>query len=292
MVTAKDSWKLVGLLFLCFLFAQAVLLYLVLSFGNKFNFDSLVLLNAMSLIFILLLPTVLFVIMRGWNLLDAFRLRPTSLSIVVITVLATFALSLTVSQLALCIIQSLRDSVFVEQSKLKNFLYATSKVNSPTLIVLAVMLPALPEELVFRGVIQQGFERRYSPATAIVLTGIIFAFFHLDLIQAFSVLTIAIFWGWVVWRTQSILPTLLAHALQNALTIFSVISLMSANEGNSELNGVFDISPNWLVASLGFLLWLVLVLILLRIMPKRGDKDESAVVAIHLYQTGIANGGN
>ncbi|MCS7191860.1 MAG: CPBP family intramembrane metalloprotease [Armatimonadetes bacterium] len=292
MVTAKDSWKLVGLLFLCFLFAQAVLLYLVLSFGNKFNFDSLVLLNAMSLIFILLLPTVLFVIVRGWNLLDAFRLRPTSLSIIVITVLATFALSLTVSQLVLCIIQSLRDSVFVEQSKLKNFLYATSKVNSPTLIVLAVMLPALPEELVFRGVIQQGFERRYSPATAIVLTSIIFAFFHLDLIQAFSVLTIAIFWGWVVWRTQSILPTLLAHALQNALTIFSVISLMSANEGNSELNGVFDISPNWLVASLGFLLWLVLVLILLRIMPKRGDKDESAVVAIHPYQTGIANGGN
>ncbi len=290
MVTAKDLWKLVGLLWLCFLFAQIVLFALMGFFKGKLTVEVLFSLNALALIFVLLLPTILFGLTRNWRWVEAFRLRPASWRIVVVTVFGTIALGLAVSQVTLWLIQKFANSAFVEQSKLTNLLSATGEASSPILLILAVMFPAFPEELVFRGAIQQGFERRYSPLTAIMLTGLIFALFHLDPLQTFSVVAIAMFWGWVAWRSQSVFPSLFAHAFQNALTVISVISAKNANEDILGSGEIFSVSPNWWAALFGLLLWLISVLTLLRLFPRRGDKDGSATFGIHSDQIGFASG--
>ncbi|MCS7265808.1 MAG: CPBP family intramembrane metalloprotease [Armatimonadetes bacterium] len=290
MVTGKDSWKLVGLLLLCLLLAHIGFFALLGSFRDKLTFDFLVLLNAFALIFVLLLPTVLFGTMQKWNWFEVFRLRPTSWRIIFITVIGTFALGLTVSQLTLWLIQRLADSVIVEQSKLTNLLSATEKARFPILLIFAVMLPALPEELVFRGVIQQGFEHQYSPKLAILLTGIVFAIFHLDPIQAFSVAAIAIFWGWIAWRSQSVLPSLFAHAFQNALTVISVTLARAGSEGVWVSKKVLSVSPNWWAALLGLSVWIVSLLTLMRLLPRRGEGNGSATFGVYSDQTGTASG--
>jgi membrane protease YdiL (CAAX protease family) len=202
MVTGRDSWKLIGLLWICYLSAQTVLVSALRSFQGKLSIEHLALLNSAVLVLVLLLPTLLFVLRKGQSWREAFRWRRVPLRVIVATVLGTLALGLAVSQVTLWLIRSLENSVFLEHSKFTNLLVATSRTNSPVLLLLAVMFPALPEELTFRGVIQQGFERRYSPAIAIALTSFIFALFHLDLIQALSVMAIAAFWGWVAWRVS------------------------------------------------------------------------------------------
>lgn len=273
MVTGKDSWRLVGLLWLCFFLTHTAFFALLRSFGNRLTVETVVFLNAVALIFVLLLPTVLFGTIKGWHWAEVFRLRPISWRIIVVTIFATIALGLAVSQVTLWLIQRLADSILVEQSKLTNLLSATGKARYPIFLIFAVMFPALPEELVFRGAIQQGFERQYSPSVAIALTGLIFALFHLDPIQAFSVLAISIFWGWVAWRSQSVLPSLFAHAFQNALTVISVIGARAKRDVNWGLDGVFEVSPNWWAALFGIFLCLISVLTLLRILPKRGEGD-------------------
>lgn len=275
MVTGKDAWKLVGILLVCYLLTQAALFLALPSVKMRLTVDLLVFLNSLALFLILLLPAFLFGLSRGWNFREAFRLRPVSWLVIGVMVFGTFALGMAVSQLTLWLIQSLRGSPLVEESNLTNLLLATARSESPILLLVALMLPALPEELVFRGVVQQGFERRYSPAVAIGLASFIFALFHLDIIQSLSVVVIALFWGWVVWRSQSVLPSLIAHALQNGLTFISVFNASVSDGGMDGSFGVLSTSPNWLAALFGLLVWIVTVLILNRSLPRPGEGDGS-----------------
>jgi len=291
MVTGRDSWKLVGLLWVCYFLVQAALIPALWSFRGKLTIEHLVLLNSAVLVFVLLLPTMLFVLRKGHSWREAFRWRRVSLWVTVATVLGTFALGLAVSQVTLWLIHSLESSVLLERSKFTNLLSATSRTNSPVLLLLAVMFPALPEELTFRGVIQQGFERRYSPPVAIALTSFIFALFHFDPIQAFSVVAIAAFWGWVVWRSQSVLPSLIAHALQNGLTIVSVLTTSARNEGLQEPVKVFAVSPNWIAAAIGLTFWFGMVLTLMQCLPRRGEGNGTTASGVLSHQVGTANGG-
>jgi len=291
MVTGRDSWKLIGLLWICYLSVQAVLVPALWSFRGKLAIEHLALLNSAVLVLVLLLPTLLFVLRKGQSWREAFRWRRISLRVIVATVLGTFALGVALSQVTLWLIRSLENSVFLEHSKFTNLLVATSRTNSPVLLLLAVMFPALPEELTFRGFIQQGFERRYSPPIAIALTSFIFALFHLDLIQSLSVMAIAAFWGWVVWRSQSVLPSLIAHALQNGLTIVSVLATSARSEGLQESVKVFTVSPNWVAAAIGLLFWLGMVLTLMRCLPRRGEDNGTTANGVLSHQVGTANGG-
>ncbi|MCX7969346.1 MAG: CPBP family intramembrane metalloprotease [Armatimonadetes bacterium] len=289
MVTGRDAWKLTGILAICYISVQVFLGLTILPFRGKLGVDLLVSLNSLALLFILLLPTLVYGLVKGWSWREAFRWRTTSWQVVVATVLGTFALGLAVSQVTLWLIQLLERSVLLEHSKLTNLLSATTRTQLPTLLLVAVMFPALPEELVFRGVIQQGFERRYSPFGSVILTSLIFAFFHLDPIQGLSVFAIAVFWGWVVWRTQSVLPSLIAHALQNGLTIISVLTA-TMQESDFEPFGLKAIEPNWGAAIAGLLFWLAMVLILMRCLPKRGEEDGSTADRVLTDQIGTADG--
>lgn len=289
MVTSSDAWKLTGILALCFFGAQIVLYSAVSSFGERLGIDALICLNTLALFFTLLLPTLVYGSVRGWNWREAFRWRLTSWQVIVATVFGTFALGLAVSQVALWLIQALEHSLLLENSKFVNLLSATTRTHSPSLLLIAIMLPALPEELVFRGVVQQGFERRYQPAVAVTLTSLIFALFHLDLIQGLSVIAIATFWGWVVQRSQSILPSLIAHALQNGLTIVSLL-IAEMQEIGFEPSGLKATSPNWVAALVSLLFWLATVLILMQCLPKRGEEDGSAIRRVLANQVRATDG--
>jgi membrane protease YdiL (CAAX protease family) len=77
------------------------------------------------------------------------------------------------------------------------------------------LIPGLCEELFFRGALQTALLRRRSPAVAIALTAMLFAAIHLDLAGAPGRLIVALALGWLAWRTGSLWPGVLAHALYN-----------------------------------------------------------------------------
>lgn len=77
------------------------------------------------------------------------------------------------------------------------------------------LIPGLCEELFFRGALQTALLRRRSPAVAITLTAVIFAALHLDLAGAPGRLVAALAFGWLAWRTGTVWPGVVAHALYN-----------------------------------------------------------------------------
>jgi uncharacterized protein len=88
-------------------------------------------------------------------------------------------------------------------------------VLNPYLIVVTVLAAPVFEELIFRGIILDGFLKRYKPWTAIFLSSLIFGIAHLNIPQFINAMMIGILMGWVYWKTSSLLLTILIHFINN-----------------------------------------------------------------------------
>jgi membrane protease YdiL (CAAX protease family) len=92
----------------------------------------------------------------------------------------------------------------------------------PTLLCIAA-LPAFSEEWLFRGYVQTRLAQRWRPWVAILVSSLLFAAFHMEPIHVIAVFPIGLWFGYISWRCASILPAMLAHAYNNALSLIGVI---------------------------------------------------------------------
>lgn len=74
------------------------------------------------------------------------------------------------------------------------------------------MLAAVHEELLFRGYLMRRWLACWSPARSIGLSGFVFALAHLSPAHALAVLPVGVWFGYVAWRTNSTLTSIIAHA--------------------------------------------------------------------------------
>ena len=83
--------------------------------------------------------------------------------------------------------------------------------------VVLSLLPAVVEEIVFRGYIQRRLLQRWSPIAAIGVSTLLFAILHADSLQhIIAVIPLGIVTGLVAWRTNSSKPGMFLHAIHNA----------------------------------------------------------------------------
>jgi membrane protease YdiL (CAAX protease family) len=92
------------------------------------------------------------------------------------------------------------------------------------------LLPALCEELAFRGGLQSALAGRRSPARAVALSALVFAVFHLDPIRFPGVLLLGVAFGWLAWRTGSIWPSMVAHAVNNGTAVLGLLLASQATD--------------------------------------------------------------
>lgn len=85
-----------------------------------------------------------------------------------------------------------------------------------------VLVAPIVEELIFRGVIMHGLMRNYSKITAILMSGLLFALFHLNPWQFPATFVLGILLGWLMIRTRNIGLCILGHALNNGWVLLSI----------------------------------------------------------------------
>ena len=85
----------------------------------------------------------------------------------------------------------------------------------------AVVAPIV-EELIFRGMILQGFRKNYKGFTAVVMSALLFALFHLNPWQFPATFVLGLLLGWVLLRTNSIVLAILGHSVNNFLVLLSI----------------------------------------------------------------------
>lgn len=85
--------------------------------------------------------------------------------------------------------------------------------------VLIVVMPAVFEELAFRGFLLQRFARVMAMRDALILQALWFAIFHLMPAALPSHFALGILFGWLARRTGSLVPGMLVHAAWNACVL-------------------------------------------------------------------------
>jgi sodium transport system permease protein len=89
------------------------------------------------------------------------------------------------------------------------------------ILVTFAIIPAIAEELCFRGFIFSALRTRLSGAATIIASALLFGVFH-EILYAGRLLSstfLGLVLGWVRLRTRSVLPGMLLHALNNSLLL-------------------------------------------------------------------------
>jgi membrane protease YdiL (CAAX protease family) len=88
----------------------------------------------------------------------------------------------------------------------------------PTLLVMAVAAPVC-EEILFRGVLARGLASRLPTIVAMMASAAAFSGYHLSLVQAFPTFTLGLALAYIAVRADSVVPTIVAHALNNGIVV-------------------------------------------------------------------------
>jgi len=134
---------------------------------------------------------------------------------------------------------------------------------SPLIVLMAMALvPAVVEEIFFRGWFFSALERSLEPLYAILITSILFGLFHLftgGFLLAERLLPttlLGIVLGFVRWRSGSVWPGILLHVLHNGLLVSAALFPITFGGLNKAVEGGGNVPLQWLlggalIASIG-----------------------------------------
>lgn len=150
----------------------------------------------------------------------------------------------------------------------------------PTLLLLLAAIPAVCEEVAFRGYILSGLERGRRTRSAIVISALLFGFLHVLLSlfqQLFNATLLGLVLGLLAVRSGSLLPGIVFHFLNNALALVAV-TLVADERGRRVASWVYrdreQILYHWHWVAAGTVVSALLLAVLNRDGRKAAAKDE------------------
>lgn len=154
-----------------------------------------------------LLALAIAVLPLGRDASAALGLLPVGWRPIVFAVLGTTVLSFVVSQLG------------PQPEGVKQVTEGIQGVTAlRTLVVLGLLAP-VAEELVFRGLLYGWLAGRWNNLVAFVLSSLAFAAAHTEPLHILMVLPLGFWFGWLRWRTGSLVPTIVAHIINNTIAV-------------------------------------------------------------------------
>lgn len=196
-------------------------------FGMKFSEDNVQLVRIATILgqlLFMLVPTILLVKFRKESVVKYLRLATPDYREIILTVVAVFAL-----QQVLQGYMALQDAVPLPipiqrvVDELKKMFEETYRIlvtaHSPGefifVVTVVAVTPAICEELLFRGLVQRSFEKVTVGFQGAIITGVIFAAFHLVPYSFLPLAALGSYFGFIVYRSQSIVVGISAHFFNN-----------------------------------------------------------------------------
>jgi membrane protease YdiL (CAAX protease family) len=130
------------------------------------------------------------------------------------------------------------------------------------------MVPAICEEILYRGFALNLLRRTKAAWTAILITGIIFGFYHLRLSQVIPLAMIGIFLGWITVKSGSLIPAMVGHFVNNAFSVLLVKFMPDSPLADSSP----EMPPLWL--AFGSIVLVYVVLYLLKRQTNSGEVSD------------------
>jgi len=138
-----------------------------------------------------------------------------------------------ISTLALVVILSQVSELIPMPPAVKKFFENAFQKDFFSIVMITIAAPVL-EEILCRGIVLKGLLQNYSPYKAILISAIFFGALHLNPWQAAPAFLGGLFLGWTYYKTQSVIPGMVIHAIVN-ITSTAMLFLSKMQENRVSL---------------------------------------------------------
>lgn len=194
-----------------------VLILLILYLGTACSSVSVMAGTIVNQLLILILPLILVWYMKtDWKQLFSVRL-PGIRQVVggVLLYLGTFCLMMLIS--------SILTGWFPQSTEeLEQSFSLLMEAPLPLLILVISLMPAIGEELFFRGLLFGSWRHRLGPVPALILSTLIFGAFHMSLVKLLPTALLGACFACITWKSGSIYPGMALHFLNNLFSLMAM----------------------------------------------------------------------
>lgn len=131
-------------------------------------------------------------------------------------------------------------------------------------LTISVFAPVL-EEVLFRGAIQGYLTRKTgSPLLSVLVASLIFGIIHINPVQVVYATLLGVLFGWIYYRTGSLLSVIVGHVLNNSL---ATIVMLAAGDSGVEESAAANEAPAYFMFAVFAVISIALALKLNRMLP-------------------------
>jgi membrane protease YdiL (CAAX protease family) len=198
-----------------------------------------------------LIVPLLYARWRKYPVRILFRFNPVPLSVVLASVVIGLSLSILSDELEriIALFVTIPDWMY----EMLNPLRAKDAVDWILVLLGSVVIAAIAEEGLFRGFVQVTLEAKGDVTRAVLLTALTWTLVHQNPYWAVELFITGVFLGFMAWRSNSILPGIIAHGVNNLVAML-MLNFPSEDGMESwyEWNG--HVSPVLLITALAMLI--------------------------------------
>jgi len=191
---------------------------------------------ALSQIFFLMLPAVLAVKLLKIDWKYIFRLNFPGMKFIILAAIGIFFIELFTQGIVILQEHLLPANLKVEYWKMMNEYMETIKQiigggDAATFfrsIIVVALVPAISEEMLFRGFLQTSLEYTTRITYAVIFSSFLFAAIHLNPVLFMPLFVAGLFFGYTSYLSSSIIVPVILHFLLNFAGIFEVFFVPDA----------------------------------------------------------------
>lgn len=128
------------------------------------------------------------------------------------------------------------------------------------------ILPGICEEIMFRGTVLKAYEK-LGVKKSIIISAVLFGLFHFTIINFVGPALLGIVFGIMVYRTNSIYSSMIAHALNNSIALVINYFVMKNMDLINDMSaGQVDLDPNIFETMLSFAFLGMIVFLLIKLV--------------------------
>ena len=147
------------------------------------------------------------------------------------------------------------------------------------IISITIMAP-LVEELLFRGAIQGYMLRKgMKPLNAILIASAIFGIVHMNPIQIPFAFAIGLIFGWLYYRTGSVVPGIIGHFINNSIACLQMATL-TEEEFNTKTIEWLGAGPTYALFALSLVVMIGMFLYLKKHLPEAPSYKEEEIIEV------------
>ena len=124
-----------------------------------------------------------------------------------------------------------------------NLLSAHSVLGVLLVIIVVSIVPAVCEEVMFRGYIQRSFEFKMKPIWAALITAVFFGLYHFNPYALLPLMALGFYFGFAAYKSNSIFVPMSMHFLNNFVAIIFYFIYGDDNIINSAVDKDFKLGP-------------------------------------------------